>query len=101
MLKTLSGERHDVYTAVCLSCKNINFNETVLQKTGVWFRCLEDEETEEYLKTASFFDKAGSYGIQEDGKYFVKKICGDYSNVVGLPIFATIKLLEKYAARIK
>lgn len=101
MLKTLSGKKHSVYTAINLSCEKADFNETVLRKTDIWFRDFDDDEIEEYLKNAIFFDKAGSYGIQEDGKYFVEKINGDYSNVVGLPIFATIKLLKKYEAKIK
>ena len=100
-LKTLSGKKHQVYTAVSLSCKNAGFNETVLEKTDVRFRDIDDEELEEYLKSAVFLDKAGSYGIQEEGGFFVEKINGDYSNVVGLPVCATIKLLKKYQVSIK
>ncbi|MDR0305003.1 MAG: Maf family protein [Chitinispirillales bacterium] len=101
MLKMLSGRKHSVYTAVNLACKKINFNENFLQKTDVWFRRIDDNEIEEYLKKANFSDKAGGYGIQEDGKYFIEKINGDYSNVMGLPICTTINLLKKYTARIK
>lgn len=100
ILQMLSGKVHIVLTAVNLVCKNKNFDETVLEKTSVKFRKLDDFEIEEYLNTANYLDKAGAYGIQEHGLYFVEKIEGCYSNVIGLPISATINLLKKFTLHI-
>ena len=51
-------------------------------------------ECSKYWDTGEPKDKAGSYGIQGFGATFVEKIIGSHSNVVGLPIFETCKILE-------
>lgn len=84
MLRALSGRRHSVCTGVALinADKTINFCET----TEVEFHPLTDEEIRAYIKTGEPMDKAGAYGIQGKGCVLVKKIDGDYFNVVGLPV---------------
>lgn len=42
------------------------------------------------------FNKAGAYAIQEKGGLFVKKIKGDFFNVVGLPIYELLKMIKKF-----
>jgi septum formation protein len=87
MLKKLSGNTHTVYTGFAVY-NSVN-DKMILdyEKTKVTFRKLNSEEIESYIKTGSPMDKAGAYGIQDDfGAVFVKKINGDYYNVVGLPI---------------
>lgn len=96
ILENLSGREHFVFTVVNLVCKNKDFDETVLEKTIVKFRKIDDDELDEYLYTTNYLDKAGAYGIQDKGLYFVEKIDGCISNVVGLPISATINLLKKF-----
>jgi septum formation protein len=96
MLKMLSGRSHFVYTAINLRCKRKNFDETILDKTEVWFKKIDDDELEKYLNNANYSDKAGSYGIQEHGKYLVERINGDYWTVVGLGIASLMKLLKKF-----
>jgi len=85
MLKKLSGNKHTVYTGVCL--KTQQKTKTFWASTEVFFRSLLDEEINYYLKTYKPYDKAGSYGIQEWIGYIgIERINGSYFNVMGLPI---------------
>lgn len=94
-LKKLSGRTHTVVTGVSIqgSGTSISFAES----THVTFYELTDEQIDAYVATGDSLDKAGAYGIQTMGGLFVKKIEGDYNNVVGLPIsrlFQTLLTLE-------
>jgi septum formation protein len=100
MLKKLSGREHSVYSGVCVIYKNsAERNQkrfTFFERTKVTFSPLEEWEIEQYIKTGSPLDKAGAYGIQDDmGSLFVKKIEGDYYNVVGFPINAFYQTLKR------
>ena len=93
-LRYLSGKIHTVITALVVLCcdKGCWLSEAV--KTKVWMRCLTDAEIISYVQTGEPLDKAGGYAIQEKGALFVKKIEGDYFNVVGLPLFCLGKMLK-------
>lgn len=84
MLHTLSGRVHQVYTgvAICYRDKKRVFHCV----TEVEFSPLSAEEIEWYIHTGEPMDKAGSYGIQGYGARYVKRISGDYFNVMGLPV---------------
>ena len=84
MLKTLSGDWHEVITAVTFTTsKNQN---TIHHTTRVKFKALLEREILHYVNTFKPFDKAGAYGIQEwIGLIGIEKIEGSYTNVVGLP----------------
>jgi septum formation protein len=91
MLTLLSGKSHYVYTGVCVhhtdAESNISSSLKFTERTRVSFSELSKREIEHYIKCGSPFDKAGSYGIQDDmGSLFVEKIEGDYYNVVGFPL---------------
>jgi septum formation protein len=91
MLASLSGRTHEVFTGVCLvRVKNrsdfVN-RLSFYERTKVTFGTLNNREINQYIKSGSPMDKAGSYGIQDDwGALFVSRIEGDYYNVVGLPL---------------
>ena len=95
MLSSLSGRCHSVYTGVYLrenpGGKSVNFYE----KTEVFFKNLDIKEIKDYINTGEPMDKAGAYGIQTLGAAFVEKICGDYFNVVGLPLCSLAKALKE------
>ena len=95
MLKMLSGKTHQVYTGYAV----INCTDgTAISRyctTDVTFRELAEKEIKAYVKSREPMDKAGAYGIQGKGAVFVKKIDGDYSNVVGLPICELVQLLSE------
>lgn len=85
MLKMLSGQKHSVFTGVTVffgEKREVSFYE----ETKVCFYDLSDDEIDSYIDTGEPMDKAGAYGIQGYGALLVKKIAGDYFNVVGLPI---------------
>jgi septum formation protein len=95
MLRELSGNRHEVYTAVCLKSakKEIAFSV----RTIVYFRELTEGEIEYYISTYKPFDKAGAYGAQEFIGYIgVEKIEGSYFNVMGLPVKELYEELVKF-----
>ncbi len=98
MLSALSGRIHSVYTGIYARTDNgdISFYE----KTDVEFQTLSDSEIEEYIGTGEPFDKAGAYGIQGYASKFVKKVNGDYFNVVGLPVSAIYKNILKKKSKI-
>ena len=87
-LKKLQGNTHQVYTGVSvLEKKNVVWTEhTFYESTDVTFYPVSDEEIRAYVATGEPMDKAGSYGIQGIFGIYVRGICGDYNNVVGLPV---------------
>lgn len=93
MLTMLRGSTHDVITGVVIMSSSaiVKFHEV----THVTFYDLDKEQIEAYLNTPEPYDKAGAYAIQGMGRLFVKKIDGDYFNVVGLPIARVYQELRK------
>lgn len=90
-LKRLSGNVHEVKTAVAIHSNTQSNVEVVTTK--VYFDELSDETILDYVNSGSCMDKAGSYGIQEVD--FVSKIEGSYSNVVGFPEEVVLSFLQK------
>lgn len=91
MLSQLSGQTHQVYTAVCFTWKNKDNNqveqEEWVDSTDVTFRELTKEEIEYYVEKYMPLDKAGAYGVQEwIGYVGVTRMEGSYFNVMGFPI---------------
>ena len=92
MLRSLSGRIHKVYTGVAIVCgeKVTSF----FDETEVEFYSLTDQEILDYVATGEPMDKAGAYGIQGRGAVLVKRINGDYFNVMGLPISKVYRELK-------
>ena len=92
ILNALSGKTHTVATGCCLIAHGNSrvFAET----TQVEFYPLSEKDICAYIKTGEPFDKAGAYGIQGYGTLFVKKIIGDFYNVVGFPAARIKKELQ-------
>ena len=100
-LNLLSGQSHMVYTAVViryLNHKNERVAESFVEGTKVEFMELTDSMINAYVETGEPMNKAGSYGIQSRGGAFVKRIEGDYYNVVGFPFnrfaIAMVKIMD-------
>ena len=89
MLGQLSGQAHHVYTGVTVlwedSTGKLQSN-TFYEDTKVEMYPMSSQQIEEYVAGGEPMDKAGAYGIQGDAMVFIRKIHGDYNNVVGLPV---------------
>ena len=93
MLRALSGRAHTVFTGVTV----IKDGEahTFCDRTRVTFYRLSEELIREYVESGEPLDKAGSYGIQGKGCLLVKRIEGDFFNVMGLPVARLYRLLTR------
>ncbi len=96
MLEALSGQTHQVITAVAIADRQQMLDCSVV--TDVTFRVLSAEDIAQYVASLEPMDKAGAYGIQGLGGCFVRKINGSYHAVVGLPLVETWELLRSINA---
>lgn len=88
MLTELCGDVHQVYTGVAFLTQ-----ENGQRKAHTFYECTDvsvypasKEEILAYVASGDPMDKAGAYGIQGQFAAFIKRIDGDYNNVVGLPV---------------
>lgn len=95
MLKSLSGKSHEVITAYSFVNlkKNIFLNDAEITK--VFFKDMSDKEINWYISTNEPVDKAGAYGIQGKGAYFIEKIEGDFFSVMGFPLGRFLRRLTE------
>ncbi len=93
MLQRLSGRVHQVDTAVVLQQASSGLLLRGTESTRLRFRELSEAEIVGYVDREHPYDKAGGYAVQEIGDSFVAEMQGDYSNVVGLPLELTRRLL--------
>jgi septum formation protein len=100
MLKMLSGRSHSVVTGYTILDTASGRKITRSVETKVWFKKMTAEEIDAYVQTKEPLDKAGAYAIQGLGAVIVKKIEGDYFNVVGLPLFDLVESLKKFGIRV-
>lgn len=91
-LRLLSGQKHQVKTAIYLLDLSTGEFLFHIETTDVFFKILTDIEIQNYILTKEPLDKAGAYAIQGLGGSFVEKYVGDFNNVVGLPLHALEKL---------
>jgi septum formation protein len=98
-LKLLSGRRHVVLTALVLKPPGKPMRTRVVA-TRVAFKVLSKREIDAYVASGEGTGKAGGYAVQGRAEAFVCWINGSYSNVVGLPLYETLALLEGSGWRI-
>ena len=94
MLATLSGQRHDILTGVCLM-RGGEILALEIASTAVWFAPMSKEEVAGYVASGEPMDKAGAYAIQGIASRWIERIDGSYPNVVGLPVALVSRLLRE------
>jgi len=95
MLSRLQGRTHEVWTGIAVV--QDTEQRTAAECTKVQFAKLTRDEIEAYVASGEPLDKAGSYGIQGLGGQFVRRVEGDYTNVVGLPLARLRAVLAEFA----
>lgn len=98
MLKELQGGSHQVYTGVTIAWKYENMSPmyaTFSECADVTMYDMTDEEIKAYVDSGEPMDKAGAYAIQGLCAAHIQGICGDYNNVVGLPVGRLCQELKK------
>ncbi|MBE5934900.1 MAG: septum formation protein Maf [Lachnospiraceae bacterium] len=97
MINAIQGRTHNVLTGVTLIICN-GFSNTrkisFYESTEVEIYDLTDEEINKYLDSDESYDKAGAYAVQGLFAAYVRKLNGDYYNVVGLPISRILRELR-------
>lgn len=94
VLRLLSGQTHEVITAICLARSPDQIEALKHETTFVTFRELDEDEIRAYVASHEPFDKAGAYAIQGLASKFVRRISGCYFNVVGLPVPLLYEVLK-------
>jgi septum formation protein len=100
MLKALSGKEHSVITGFTIIDTAAKKELSVSVESKVFFKRLSEDEIEAYIRSGEPFDKAGSYGVQGLGALLIKKIDGDFFNVMCLPLNVLAGNLKKFGVNI-
>jgi septum formation protein len=96
MLEDLGGRTHLVISGLCLVTPGWEVVEH--ESTRVTFRGLTPRDLAAYVATGEWEGRAGAYAIQGRGAALVRRIEGDYLNVVGLPAALLVRLLAEHFA---
>lgn len=94
MLKNLSGKTHHVVTAIVVMDSDTQTYKKQSTTSEVTFANLTDEQIKYYIDNFKPFDKAGSYGIQEMPKGYIKSYTGDLENIIGISSKTLFEMLS-------
>ena len=96
MLRALSGRTHEVVTGLAIVEAPSGREETTAVTTRVTMIAAGDDEIAAYVATGEPLDKAGAYAVQGQGARLVQSVDGCLTNVIGLPVETTRRLLERW-----
>jgi septum formation protein len=97
MLHALSGCEHRVITAVAVGAARRT--ECLVNVSRVRFAPITRQQVEHYVASGEPMGKAGAYAIQSQAAAWIERITGSYSGIMGLPLFETAQLLQRYGVR--
>lgn len=100
MLKKISGKLVSVITGYTIIDTSTDKEISKAIKTKVYIKDLSNREIQGYIKTGEPLDKAGAFAVQGIGAVIIKKIDGDFFNVVGLPVFDLAETLKEFGINI-
>lgn len=100
MIRLHSGAVSTVHSAVCVIGVDGNLHEGV-STSSVRFKTLSDAETEWWIRIGLWKDRSGGFQIDGLGQLLISHLEGDWTGVVGLPVFLVGRLLEEAGVSIK
>lgn len=92
MLRRLAGRSHSVHSGIAAWWQGQTV--TASEATAVTFAPMSEADIAAYIATGEPFGKAGGYAIQGGAARYITGICGDYFNVVGLPVYRTVQTIR-------
>jgi septum formation protein len=95
-LRRLRGREHEVITGVAVVDSRSGREASISVVSRVRMAAYSDATLEAYVATGAPLDKAGAYAIQDLGGTLVERLAGSYTNVVGLPVEETRRLLAEF-----
>ena len=96
----MNGKSHSVITGFTIIDTGNNKTLSRSIETKVYFNKLSKEEISAYVRSKEPLDKAGAYAVQGLGAVFIKKIDGDFFNVMGLPLYAVTESLKEFGVNV-
>ena len=93
IIRKLFRKPHKVITGLALVCIDKGIEIVEADTTIVYPRRLTERQIADHITNGQWEGKAGAYGIQETGDEFVERIEGSFTNVMGLPMERTQRLL--------
>ncbi|MGL4985601.1 MAG: Maf family protein [Treponemataceae bacterium] len=95
-LEKLSGKTHQTYTSLALFDSTSKKTSVKTSVNHITFRTLKKDEIEWYISTNEWHGAAAGYRIQGRASFFIQKIDGNFSSIMGLPLFELYAMLQKY-----
>jgi septum formation protein len=100
MLMLLSGQEHRVFTGVTVLELPSGRTRSISLSSSIFFRKLDEQEARFYAGSGEPMDKAGAYALQGAASAFIDRVEGCYTNVIGLPVSATVQLLREFGMQV-
>lgn len=94
ILRELGGREHELWTGVVLWRRPDDLQIAWQEKSRVHFAALDDAQIDEYLATRTWRGCSGAYAVEEQGDPYVRVVEGSVTNVIGLPMETTLKVLQ-------
>ncbi len=95
VLKTYRGAHCDVISGIALVNCSLKKEQVMAERTRLYFRNFTEKDIDAYLaSTSRWRNSSGAMTIEGVGERWVKRLDGDYWNVVGLPVVTLKKMLQ-------
>ncbi|MBI2161779.1 MAG: septum formation protein Maf [Candidatus Rokubacteria bacterium] len=96
MLRRLRGREHEVVTGLAVADARSGREKALAVTSRVLMARYSEATIDAYVASGAPLDKAGAYAVQDLGGALVERLTGSYTNVVGLPVEETRRLLAEF-----